>query len=68
MRTPEAISNPGEGGARQHLQRTDAERAVGVALCPQHRRHSPRAEERPGGERLVDPPYQRESVVIGRRG
>src|ERR1700730_18350325 len=45
-----------------------------MSVCPietefsQHLRHSPRAEERPGGEQLVDPPHQREIVVIGRRG
>jgi hypothetical protein len=35
---------------------------------PQQCRHSPRAEEWPGGEQLVDPPHQHEIVVIGGRG
>jgi hypothetical protein len=30
-------------------------------------RHPPRAEERPGGERLIDPPHQLEILVIGWR-
>src|SRR4029077_7467205 len=32
---------------------------------PQHRRHPPRAEKRPGREQLVDPPHQRKIVVVG---
>lgn len=40
-----------------------------MALRPQQRGHPPRTEERPGGEQLVDPPLQRQIVIIvgGRR-
>jgi len=41
-----------------------------TAWLSQHRRHPPRAEERPGREQLVDPPYQRRIAIIiggGRR-
>src|SRR6516225_5716188 len=33
----------------------------GMALRPQQRRHSPRAEERPSAEQLVDPPHRTSS-------
>jgi len=40
----------------------------GMSFRPQHCRHPPRAEERPSREQLVDPPHQRQIVVIvGRR-
>jgi len=35
-----------------------------MALRPRHHGHPPRAEERPGREQLVDPPRQRQIVVI----
>ena len=41
-------------------------RLTGKPLGPQHRRHPPRAEERPGGEQRVDPPHQRQIVVVVR--
>src|SRR4029077_9559076 len=43
--------------------------ALAIDLKPlslQHRGHSPRAQERPGGEQLVDPPHQGKVVVVGR--
>jgi hypothetical protein len=37
-------------------------------LGPQHHRHPPRTEKRPGGERRGDPPHQRQIAVVVRRG
>jgi hypothetical protein len=39
-----------------------------MAFGPQHRRHPPGAEKRPGGEQLVDPSRQRRIVIIIRCG
>jgi len=36
----------------------------GMALGAQHRRHPPRAEERPTREQFIDPPHQRRIVII----
>jgi hypothetical protein len=45
-------------------------RALAIDLEPfaaQHRRHPPRAEERPSHEQRIDPPHQRQiAVVVGR--
>src|SRR5262249_44048943 len=56
------------GNAHLAHQPANALAIDGMALRPQQRRHSPRAEEWPGGEQLVDPPHQHEIVVIGGRG
>jgi hypothetical protein len=56
------------GNAHLAHQPANALAIDGMALRSQQCRHSPRAEEWPGGEQLVDPPHQHEIVVIGGSG